>query len=208
MYPDHRFAFFYCTGDEKSKTPSNEALLAILRQAAYGAATGTISRNILDAYKRAGADSDDLKLLFSTSKYVELLGGILKSGIRLRVMIDALDQCDKPIELLKVLRDASYESSGQLELFVSSRGHVQVEKKFTDVVLVDINTSVPMDDMEIYITTEVKRREQDERLLEGQNEELEDELISILSEKAGGMYVSTQFPSISLKLTWFQVPLG
>ncbi len=106
-------------------------------------------------------------------------------------MIDALDQCDKPAELLKILRDASRKSPGQLELLVSSRGVVQVEKKLPDVVTVDINASVPVDDVVEYITTEVKRREMDERLLEGENEELEDELIRILCEKAGNMCVST-----------------
>ena len=123
-------------------------------------------------------------------------------------MIDALDQCDKPEELLKVLRDVPHQSPGRLELLVSSQDYVQVEDKFPDVEEVYVNTSMPKDDMVTYITAEVKGREKDERLLKGQEEELEDELIQLLIEKAGNMYGSAPFSTLSGNLTKFQVPLG
>ena len=128
-------------------------------------------------------------------------------------MIDALDQCDKPAELLKVLRDASNESPSQIELFLSSQSYVQVEKKLPDAVIVDINKSMPADDMVTYVTTEIKRREDDEKLLEGQEGELEDELVQILCEKAGKMYVSTHsstIPGISpyFRFRWVELQLN
>ncbi len=209
MYPDHRYAFYYCTGDVENQTKYGEVLLAILRQAAYDAATGAISQNVLDAYIGAGADSDVLRpVRFRTCKYQELLGGILRSGVRLRILIDALDQCDYPAELLEILRDASRESPGQLELLVSSRDRVRVEEIIPDVSTVDINTSIPANDIVEYITTEVKRREKYKRLLKGRDEKLEDELIRILCGKAGCMYGSTSVSTISRKLIWLQVPLG
>jgi hypothetical protein len=123
-------------------------------------------------------------------------------------MIDALDQCDKPAEVLKALRDASQQSPGKLELLVSSRADVQVDKKLPDVVTVDINASMPVDDMVAYVTTEVKSREKDERLLKGEGEDLEDELIEVLCQKAGNMYAFTRSPAICTGLMCLQVPLG
>ena len=156
---------FYCAGAKTSKTPYETTLLAILRQVAYDDATGTVPTTILEAYKKVSTRSDDLKpFRFSPYKYQEILGGILKSGIRLRIMIDALDQCDKPTELLKVLRDAATQYPDQIELLVTSQGYVQVEKKLSDIVIVDVNTSIPGDDMLTYVTTEVKGRE---RMMKG-----------------------------------------
>ena len=163
--------------------------MALLRQAAYNPNTGEVSSNILHAYKNAGGDTDMLRPLgFETSeKYQQLLGGILQSGIRLRIMIDALDQCDKPAELLKILRDISRGSPSGLELLVSSQGYVEVDKKLPQVVEIDVNASMPADDMSTYVTMQVKGREKDERLLEGEYEELEDQLIETLCDKSGNM---------------------
>jgi hypothetical protein len=84
---------------------------------------------VLDAYKNAGGDSEDVER-FSFAKCNELLRRILGSGIKLRIMIDALDECNKPKELLKALQDASWVRLGGLELLVSSRYEVCVKKSF------------------------------------------------------------------------------
>ena len=164
-------------------------LLAILRQATYSDSTGEISNNILLAYKNAGGDSDQLKpLVFRTAdQYQQLLGGILQPGIRLRIMIDALDQGDKPVELLKILRDASLGSPSGIELLVSSQAYVEVEKTLPRVLKIHVNTLMPMDDRSTYITTQVKGVEKDKRLLEGKHEELEDELVETLCDKSYNM---------------------
>jgi hypothetical protein len=170
-----------------SKHSYKLVLQAILRQAAYDPIKGKIFAQVLDAYKNAGGDSEDLER-FSFAKCNELLRGILGSGIKLRIMIDALDECDEPKELLKALRDASRVRPGGLELLVSSRYEVRVKKKFSNAVIVDLDQSLSDTDMITYITTEVKDREKDERILEGKHPDLEDRLIEILCKRAGGMY--------------------
>jgi hypothetical protein len=141
-----------------------------------------MSANVLDAYVKAGGDS------FSFTKYQTLLHGILGTGTKLRIMIDALDECDEPKELLKVLRDASRVMSGGLELLVSSRYEVRVDERLSNVVIVDLGKSVSETDMITYITTEVNDREEDERISKGKYPDLETRLIEILCGRAGGMY--------------------
>jgi hypothetical protein len=162
-------------------------LQALLRQAAYDPIKGEISMYVLDAYINAGGDSVDLQP-FSFTKCETLLHGILESGIKLRIMIDALDECDEPKELLKALRGASRAMPGGLELLVSSRYEVHVDEKLSNAVIVDLGESVSETDMITYITTEVDDREKDERILKGKYPDLEGRLIEILCRRAGGMY--------------------
>jgi hypothetical protein len=188
LYPGRRFAYFYCSRgtDLNSKHSYESVLKALLRQVAYDPITGEISADVLKAYIDAGADIEDLQL-FSFTKCEELLSAIFKSAIKLRIMIDALDECDEPKELLKALRDTSSDMQGGLELLVSSRHEVDVYNKFPNAVIVDLVRSVSNTDMITYITTEVKDREEDERILKGKHPGLENRLIKILDERAGGM---------------------
>jgi len=189
LYRDRRLAFFYCSRGTDLQHSYRAALQALLRQAAYDSVNGEISENVLNAYKSAGGDSKDSQP-FAFKKCDELLRGILKSGVKLRIIIDALDECDEPKKLLKALRDAFQDAPGRLELLVSSRYEVHVDEVFTNPVKVDINTSMPETDMITYITTEIKEREKDERILQGKRLDLEDQLIKILCGRAGGMYES------------------
>jgi len=170
-----------------SKHSYKSVLRALLRQAAYDPVKGEVSAHVLDAYKNAGGDSEDLQP-FPFNKCDELLHGILRPGVKLRIMIDALDECDEPGELLEALQDASRNMPGGLELLVSSRHEVHVDKKLSNVVIVDLNGSASKTDMVTYITTEVKNRKEDDRILEGKHEDLEDRLIEILYRRSGGMY--------------------
>ncbi len=152
---------------------------------------GKISAHVLDAYKSAGGDSVELEP-FSFTKCKTLLHEILKSGIKLRIMIDALDECDKPKELLQALKDVSQDLSRDmpdaLQLLVASRHEVNVKDKFSNAVIVDLSPSVSNTDMETYIKTEVSNRPDDQRLLKGKCPEIEKMLIDILCRRAGGMY--------------------
>jgi hypothetical protein len=148
---------------------------------------GKISAHVLDAYINAGGDSVDLQP-FSFTKFETLLRVILQSGIKLRIMIDALDECDEPKELLKALRGPSGALLAGIELLVSSRHEVHVDGKFPNAVIVDFGKSESESDMITYVTTEVNDREEDERILKGKYPDLEGRLIEILCRRAGGMY--------------------
>lgn len=162
-------------------------LRALLRQAAYDPVEGEISAHVLNAYISAGGDSGDLQS-FPFTRFNELLHGILGSGVKLRIMVDALDECDEPWELLNALLAASQDMPSGLELLVSSRHEVPVNEIFPEAVRVDLDGSVSETDMVMYITTEVRGRKEGQRILKGKRRDLEDKLIEILYRRAGGMY--------------------
>ena len=78
----------------------------------------------------------------------------------------------------------------RLELLVSSRHKVNVYNKFPNTIIINLRRSVSdtETDITIYITTEVKGREKDERILRGDYLYLEKRLITILNKRASGIY--------------------
>jgi hypothetical protein len=184
-------------------------LLALLRQAAFDYVTDEVFEAVSNAYQTSGGDSQDLKAFNFGALYRDLLSGILKSGIKLRVFIDALNMCDNPNEVLKAIRDASEGISGGIELLVSSTHHVEVHKILSPVVIDTHSSSAAMEiDMITFITREVQDREKHERLLKGQHSAIEDKLIEILCRRAGGMYGNCNPEYRTRMLTIFQVPMG
>jgi len=138
-------------------------------------------------YTIAGGDSADLQIFNFTRNWEPLFHSILKSKIKLRILIDALDECDDPRELLIVLRHAYEVIPGGLELLVSSRHEVHVDDKFPNAVTIDVRSDSSESDMDTYITTEIYNRDNDDRILEGNYPDLEGKLVRILNNRAGGM---------------------
>ncbi|KAK0124782.1 hypothetical protein ONS96_008663 [Cadophora gregata f. sp. sojae] len=202
LYPGTRFAYFYCSRGTatNSKHSWQDVLRAILQQSAFDPKTGKISPDVLDAYTNSGGASSQLRDFSFTNDCERLLHSIVKSGVKLRIMIDALDECDEPKKLLAALVKAFKVVPGGLELLMSSRYEVRVHEKFVDtpMAIIDLRSSVSETDMYTYISTEVKEREDDERLLGRKYPELEDKLIKILCERAGGM-----FRWVQLQLSFF-----
>ncbi|KAI0864845.1 hypothetical protein F4860DRAFT_381533 [Xylaria cubensis] len=194
VYADQRLAYYYCARNEAARNSYKTVLRALLRQAVYDPINGTISQKVLDVWK-AGENP------FSFSKCETLIAGVMRDGIKLRFVIDALDECDEPKELLKVLRNLSQAAPGRLSLLVSSRNSVQVQEKFNGLLEVDLAKSMNKADMYTYVVTEIKEREKDERLLRGEYPDLEDKLIELLLRKANGM-----FRWVELQISFFLKP--
>lgn len=74
---------------------------------------------MLDAYINIRGDLGDLKP-FSFTKCEILLYRILELGVKLRIIINALDKCDKLKELLKALHGPFRAIPARLKLLISS----------------------------------------------------------------------------------------
>lgn len=72
---------------------------------------------------------------------------------------------------------------------MSGRPEVQVQRRFANSIVVDIQEGTTFIDMRNYITKEVKRADKSERIFGGEREDLEDRLINIMNRKANGMCV-------------------
>jgi hypothetical protein len=102
-----------------------------------------------------------------------------------RIIIDALDECDDYRQLLNALKVIL--ANGRAKLLVSGRPDADIKPYFTRLDKVSLNSELCGNDMATFVVQEVKGKEDHERILEGRHPELEDELVSVLLEKAGGM---------------------
>jgi len=104
-------------------------------------------------------------------------------------MVDALDECDEPYNLMEALKEISDSAPGYLEVLVSSRHIIRVNDVFPDFLQVDVNASASKADMKEYIQVEVTEREKYRRLLGGNDPKTEQRLVDVLNKQSNGMYV-------------------
>lgn len=178
--------YIYCAPGQAYRS----VLLALLQQAAFDPVTGKAFDQIQIAYQSSGGNSEDLRTFHFEALYEKVLGGILQSGIKLKVLIDALNLCDNPDEVLTTIKNVSSKNPRNLQLLFSSTRIKYVRKVFDPIV---IDTHTVRSKMEADMRTFIQRRVKDDskiykRLLEGSSPDLENELIRILNRRAGGMY--------------------
>ena len=179
--PEHRFAYCYAS-KETGRHAYQDILRILLRQVAYNSIDGKISRTVIAAYRKGSEEKLDPRICQS------LLVGILNEGVKIRIMIDALDECDNPRELLNILQDVFEQTTGSLQVLVTSRTRVQVQDKFPHAGVIDLLRAETEADLHTYVTGEIKQRRNDDRLMKGKRPDLEDRLINTLEETANGMF--------------------
>jgi hypothetical protein len=146
-----------------------------------------MTQNVYDARIRGDTypeNSDDCEML---------LAGVLKTGIKLKIFIDALDECEESRELLAVLKrlHKGAPSADSFLLLVTGRPHVNVCDYFPTAIQVNVEAHRTRDELQNFVKTWVSLLDEHERLLGGGQEYkyLEDELIRLICEKAQGMSV-------------------
>ena len=155
---------------------------AILRQVVTDRLTLAVAAGVRDAYNDSKVEEQDSPC---RQRCLDLLKDLLASGIRIRVMIDALDECEEYFSLLKDLR--SNISSHGLHVLISSRAEVDIHEWLPECPLIDVNERMPLEELETYATMEIKKPDKVLRILKGTREDLEDQLIEALLKRAGGM---------------------
>jgi hypothetical protein len=146
-----------------------------------------MTQNVYDARIRGDTypeNSDDCEML---------LAGVLKTGIKLKIFIDALDECEESRELLAVLKRLrnGAPSADSFLLLVTGRPHVNVCDYFPTAIQVNVEAHRTRDELQNFVKTWVSLLDEHEKLLGGGQEHkyLEDELIRLVCEKAEGMSV-------------------
>lgn len=136
----------------------------------------------------------------SEPKYEELrmvFLAIIRQFDRVFFVLDALDECtlDQRKDLCEFLLSIADNSStstnqGTLKLLVTSRKEPDIEQAFhkKSIPTVEIDAEKVDKDIKIYVKAEIELRLQN-RSLRLKNMALKDKILSVLTTKAGGMYV-------------------
>ncbi|KAF2267556.1 hypothetical protein CC78DRAFT_456743 [Lojkania enalia] len=107
----------------------------------------------------------------------------------LYIVIDALDECEDREELFQQLFNLPSSTQGNLRIFATSRNNPDIREGFNDVphLAIEMREAVVQEDIRVFVRAEVadiiKRQK-----IKIRNEELKDEIINALSEKADGMF--------------------
>ena len=101
------------------------------------------------------------------------------------IVIDALDECEDPDDLLLRLKEVEDGNPCRTRLFISSRMHVKVPRIYESSIIVPTPGGNEAD-LAFYIRNEVENRKT-RRLLDGKRPDLEGRLIETLTRQAQGM---------------------
>lgn len=134
-----------------------EILKSLLAQLSWTTNGFDIAEDIRKIYvQRATGLSRDSSL--SVSECVDLLATLIRKFGPTIIVIDALDECKSPMELLRKLSELG-DKTQELKFLFSSREGVQVTRIFPGAQLVSIDSHKSLEDIERYITTELSRPE-------------------------------------------------
>jgi hypothetical protein len=112
------------------------------------------------------------------------------------IVIDALDECqlETRSELLEGLDRILQESEHLVKVFVSSRRDPDIRNHFKKTPKLEIAARENSQDIENYVTVELKKRIEAGKFLNGQpSEELVADVKAKLVERAEGLYVDFMF---------------
>lgn len=110
------------------------------------------------------------------------------------VVVDALDEFDprQRESFLLFLCEIIKFSGGCIKVFITSRKEIDIERAFTDVPTIALESTRSKEDIEEYVEGELERRIE-ERILKLKDLSLKDGIYSALVEKADGMFLWVKF---------------
>jgi len=180
--PQDRLAFFYCSRNSTTNTPV-EILRSLVAQLVWSADGSEVTDQVKKIHKKRTARRS-IESPFSVSDYVDLLATLIRQHGPTIIVIDALDECGSPMELLWKLFEI-WTKARQLKVFISSREGIEVTKVFSEALVVKMESDNSSDDIGKYITTELNRKER--RNSEVITEALARRMITILKILSEGM---------------------
>lgn len=180
---------YYCSDSSGQRSSDSAVILrSLVRQLSWCLTSTTIFKPVQTIYDRLKRERPKDGSL-SQDDYKKVLQAILESHVGARIDIDALDECDDPEEVLTILRAISMAGNGTVKISICSRTDLRgrADHYFPDACFLEVATGKTKIDMDNYIRREVQDREQHLRLLEGRYPGLENDLINMLCQRAGGM---------------------
>lgn len=178
-------AFFYCSNEDSKRNQPIWALRSILAQLACHATNLEAPSLLMELYESSRKKPDGNDGTLTAKNCVTMLRRVTSQAKETVIIIDALDECEDPDELLLRLQEIEDDNSCRTRLLLSSRMHVKVSKIYESCIIVSTPGGNEAD-LAFYIRNEVGARKT-RRLLDGKRPDLEARLIETLSRQAQGM---------------------
>jgi hypothetical protein len=178
-------AFYYASKSQQtlSGTTTLAVLASLLSQLACSSNGIDMSDSIKTRYKEAithGAKSPKITI----GDCINIIPQVLHDRGPTFIVIDALDEYEKPNELLRHLRDILAQSE-HVRIFMSSRMEVRVRDTFNNVVEISTASKEASEDIYNYILKELNRR--DRRNPDVISIDMAERMVHLLTSFAQGM---------------------
>ena len=178
-------AFFYCSDEGPNRNRPTWILRSILAQLMCSPNNLEVPTRLMELYEPSRKIPDEHVVRLTADECVNMLREVISQAKETTVVIDALDECEDPDELLLSLKEVEEGNPRRTRLFLSSRMHVRVSKIYESCVIIS-TPGANEADLAFYIRNEVGNRKT-RRLLDGKRPDLEGRLIGTLTRQSQGM---------------------
>ena len=177
-------AFFYCSrGLAASSNSPTTIFRSLVAQLAATADGERIYLAVLNRWKLE-AKKYTTGCRLNLTECEELLITLMKERGSTVIIVDGVDECSEPMQLLRALHTI-WKGFPRLKILVTSRLDVAVTEVFSRITTVRSDFSKTSDDIKEYIQKELERKER--RNAKVISDELADRMVKILTERAQGM---------------------
>ena len=179
-------AFYYCTFSDVVTLQTVSILGTILKQLLLPKSSllDTLRSELSSAFQSGSGTPDRVELAI-------LLNQVLKAYSEIYVIIDGVDECEKNVQndILYAIEDMIELNQCTVKVWISSREDTDIMNGLRKYPSIHIAETKVTGDIENYVQTAVKSKLQSGELFI-RDQTLEEEIISTLTTKSQGMYVS------------------
>ena len=188
--------YFYCDRNKDDHRNNSDIFRSLVQQLSTPWDGDSIPTCIDDCF--AGKEKHGFpstSLTFQESAV--LVHNLLKGYTKVTIVLDALDECEKPtrhllISELDKLVDGP--SSCVLKVLISSRPENDIKDRFEGGTNVSIKATDNQEDIRTFLTEMVRTSPGDWKKMVASCPGLGDEIVNNLHKKSGGMYVFSSLP--------------
>jgi len=156
---DERVAYFYVSQKRPRRSEPIDIFRSLLTQLAWSEDGISIADPLKLIYGERGKDNITGGGEPTLEECTTWLADLTASWSRTMIIIDGLDESSDPWEVLSCLKEVFEKSASQVNIFVSSRMHVEVPHHFPDCRRIEVGEGNDSGDMDAYTRGEVYQSE-------------------------------------------------
>ena len=177
-------AYFYCDRNQVDRQNSVSILRSFVRQLSMTRDGGAIQTSAVQLYKKKrqkGFASGDL----DKEECVDLLLQHVNAYPQTTLILDALDECEHNLEIIKVFDHLICVSLKPIKIFISSRPDENIKERFEKGPNVSIKATDNQDDIAKFVNEKLGEDDENRRTKLSSN--LKETIIAVLLSKSQGM---------------------
>ena len=181
---DEALAYFYCDRNQINRQDPISVLRSFVRQLSTTRDGGAIHASAVRLYhkkKQTGFASGEL----DQNECVDLLLQYVNAYPQTTLILDALDECDQNLDIIKTLDNIIRESLKPIKIFISSRPDENIKERFEKGPNVSIKATDNDNDIAKFIAAKIGEDDENRRIKLSNS--LKETIVAVILSKSQGM---------------------